>query len=141
MGGPGAFQRLFTRFYERVKDDDILAPVFAGMSAEHALRVGEFIAEVFGGPANYTAGGGSHRGMVTRHLGRNLSEIQRRRWVNLLLDCAVPADPEFRSAIVGYLEWGSRLAAMNSNPGGSAPGEGTAMPKWGWGEAGGPYTG
>ena len=26
----------------------------------------------------------------------------------------MPDDPEFRSAIVGYLEWGSRLAVINS---------------------------
>ena len=29
----------------------------------------------------------------------------------------MPDDPEFRSALVGYLEWGSRLAVINSQPG------------------------
>jgi hemoglobin len=51
----------------------------------------------------------------------------------------MPDDPEFRSALVGYLEWGSRIAVINSavveNPiGPSAP-----MPQWGWGEVKGPY--
>lgn len=28
-----------------------------------------------------------------------------------------PDDPEFRAAFVGYLEWGTRLAALNSQDG------------------------
>ena len=32
-------------------------------------------------------------------------------------DAALPADPEFRAAIVCYLEWGTRLAMGNSQPG------------------------
>ena len=47
---------------------------------------------------------------------------------------------EFRSALVSYLEWGTRLAVINSQPG--APiGEDAPMPRWGWGEVKGPYTG
>jgi hemoglobin len=38
--------------------------------------------------------------------------------MNLLLETAdelqLPSDPEFRSAIVAYLEWGSRLAVIDS---------------------------
>jgi truncated hemoglobin YjbI len=40
-GGLTNIQRLTTRFYERVPQDPVLAPVFAGMDphhAEHALR-------------------------------------------------------------------------------------------------------
>ncbi|HKE94834.1 MAG TPA: hypothetical protein VKB34_11040, partial [Povalibacter sp.] len=52
----------------------------------------------------------------------------------------LPADPEFRSAFVGYIEWGSRIAVINSQPG-AAVDEHAAMPVWGWGEARGPCTG
>jgi hemoglobin len=80
--------------------------------------------------------------MVSKHLNRNLSQEQRRRWVALLLDTAdeigVRDDPEFRSALVGYLEWGSRLAVINSQPGAAAD-PAAEMPKWGWGEVKGPY--
>ena len=59
-----------------------------------------------------------------------------------LLDTAdelnIPDDPEFRSAVVGYLEWGSRLAVINSQPGAIVDPI-VPMPKWGWGEVGGPY--
>jgi hemoglobin len=71
-----------------------------------------------------------------------LSEPQRQRWMQLLLACAdevgVPADPEFRSALVGYLEWGSRLAVLNSQPGAAVTSD-QPMPRWGWGETKGPY--
>ncbi|HEY3493336.1 MAG TPA: hypothetical protein VGK73_01565 [Polyangiaceae bacterium] len=50
----------------------------------------------------------------------------------------MPGDPEFRSALVSYLEWGTRLAVVNSQPGADVSGE-APMPRWGWGEAKGPY--
>ena len=80
--------------------------------------------------------------MIRRHLGRQITEPQRQRWMQLLLETAdqmgVPDDPEFRSAFVGYLEWGTRLAVINSQPGAKVF-EHPPMPKWGWGETGGPY--
>ena len=53
-------------------------------------------------------------------------------------ECGVPDDPEFRSAFVAYLEWGTRLAVINSKPGATTDGE-APMPCWGWGEVKGPY--
>jgi hypothetical protein len=47
----------------------------------------------------------------------------------------VPDDPEFRSALVGYIEWGSRLAVLNSKPRETVP-ENSPMPRWGWGSDG-----
>jgi hemoglobin len=82
--------------------------------------------------------------MIRRHLERHLTQEKRRRWVELLLVAAdelgMPSDPEFRSALVGYLEWGSRPAVLNSQPG-AVVDEHAPMPKWGWGEVKGPYTG
>ncbi len=73
-----------------------------------------------------------------------ITQEQRAQWVRLLLATAdeigVPDDPEFRSALVGYLEWGSRLAVINSQPGATVD-PNAAMPRWGWGEVGGPYRG
>jgi hemoglobin len=142
MGGQPALARLTERFYERVRDDAILAPIFANMSAEHPKHVAAFIGEVLGGPPEYSSHRGGHAHMVQRHLNRHLTQEQRRAWVALLLDTAdelqLPDDPEFRSALVGYLEWGSRLAVINSQ-GDSGVSAGSPMPKWGWGEVKGPY--
>lgn len=142
MGGLPKLRQLATVFYGRVSQDALLAPVFANMSPAHVEHVADFIAEVFGGPKTYSERHGGHHAMIRKHVGRALTEQQRKRWMSLLLECAdevgVPDDPEFRSAFVGYIEWGTRLAVINSQPGADVSGE-APMPSWGWGEAKGPF--
>ena len=142
IGGRPAIERLISHFYSKVPDDPLLAPVFAHMSPEHVAHVSAFIGEVLGGPKAYSATLGGHPHMIHKHANRALTEAHRQRWMQLLLQCAdevgVPADPEFRSALVGYLEWGTRLAVINSQPGADLTGA-APMPSWGWGEVKGPY--
>ena len=144
LGGADALAALFTRFYQLVPDDPLLGPVFAQVSPEHAEHVAAFVGEVFGGPKVYSSAHGGHSNMIRHHLGRALDDTKRKRWITLLLECAdacgVPDDPEFRSAFVAYLEWGTRLAVINSQPGASVTEE-APMPAWGWGEVKGPYVG
>jgi hemoglobin len=143
-GGIEIFERLFRTFYEKVLKDDLLAELFRHICPEHTKRVSHFVAEVFGGPKLYTAEDeGSHAVMVGKHIGKMLTEEQRQRWVHLLLQTAdeigLKSDPEFRSALVGYLEWGSRIAVLNSQLTKNPMTHTEPMPKWGWGETGGPY--
>lgn len=143
-GGQEVFENLTRVFYAKVLKDELLYPVFKDMSAEHTRHVAHFISEVFQGPKLYTAGDrGSHAKMVSHHLGRNLTEAQRKRWLQLLLESAdeigLKDDPEFRSALVGYLEWGSRIAMLNSGTNDNPVDENEPMPRWGWGEPGGPF--
>jgi hemoglobin len=143
-GGVERLEALFMRFYERVPDDPILAPAFATMAAAHSRTVAHFVAEVLGGPALYSGDGThGHSTMIAKHLGRHLTNEQRKRWMTLLLDTAdelkLPDDPEFRSALVGYLEWGSRLAVLNSATAENPIDKQAPMPRWGWGETKGPY--
>ena len=137
-----ALEKLTTVFYGHVKRDALIAPVFAHMDERHPKFVAEFLSEVFGGPVNYSRDRGGHAHMLTQHLGRHLTEAQRQRWFALLLQSAdeveLPADPEFRSAFVSYIEWGSRLAVINSQEGVNAE-VNLPMPKWNWGPPGGPY--
>src|SRR5260221_2225571 len=143
-GGMVALERLTERFYARVKTDAILGPIFAAMDARHPHFVAQFIAEVLAGPQEYSDERGGHPHMIRQHLARHLTEEQRKAWIALLLDTAdevgLPSDPEFRSALVAYLEWGSRLAVINSKPGAEAD-VNAPMPHWGWGVPGGPYRG
>jgi hemoglobin len=143
-GGGEVFERLTEVFYRHVAEEPLLAPLFAHMATDHPRLVAAFIAEVLGGPALYSQERGGHHAMILQHLGRHLTEAQRVRWMALLLECSdavgLPDDPEFRSAFVGYLEWGTRLAVINSQLD-SLPDVDTAMPAWGWGEVGGPYQG
>jgi hemoglobin len=75
--------------------------------------------------------------MIRHHLGRGISEEQRQHWVRLLLETAdemkLPSDPEFRSALVAYLEWSSRLAVINSALPSDTHIEEAPMPVWGFG--------
>jgi hemoglobin len=143
-GGNDILEKLTRIFYEKVLGDDLLYPVFKNMSPDHSQHVAHFIGEVFGGPALYTeTGHGSHASMIRHHLGKMLDEPKRKRWMQLLLESAdeigLASDPEFRSAFVGYLEWGSRIAVLNSAITNNPVNEDEPMPKWGWGETGGPY--
>ena len=46
-----------------------------------------------------------------------------------------PGVPEpFRAALVGYLEWGTRIAMANSQPDAQVV-ERAPVPRWGWGVA------
>ncbi|MDO1450164.1 group II truncated hemoglobin [Rhodocytophaga aerolata] len=143
-GGKEVFEKLTSLFYQKVNADELLSPVFEHMSSEHAKHVAFFIAQVFGGPALYTEQAkGSHSRMVAHHIGKNLDEKQRKRWIHLLIETAdeigLADDAEFRSAFVAYLEWGSRIAVINSHTTTNPVGESEPMPAWGWGETKGPY--
>jgi len=142
-GGGPAVARMINAFYDRVEHDDLLSVLFpGGVSADHREHVSLWWSEVLGGPSDYTAMGGYPR-MLAHHLGLDISVEQRRRFVSLMSmaadDAGLPDDPEFRAAIIGYLEWGTRLAMQNSKPGAEVVTE-APVPRWGWGVAP-PYLG
>jgi hemoglobin len=144
-GGIEKFEKLTDLFYTKVLSDEILEPVFRNMAKEHSKYVARFFAEVFMGPKFYSDqfGDESLRRMVGKHIGKKLKEEQRKRWVQLLLESAdeikLPDDPEFRSTFVGHVEWGSRVALINSQLDENPTTDDEQIPKWGWGEVKGPY--
>lgn len=144
-GGLSKFEQLTEVFYDKVLKDEILEPVFRHMAKEHSKHVARFLAEVFMGPPYYSDmyGDESLRRMIGKHIGKKLKEEQRKRWVELLLQSAdeigLPGDPEFRSTFVGHIEWGSRVALINSQLDENPTTNEEVIPKWGWGEVKGPY--
>jgi hemoglobin len=138
-GGDDAFQRLIDAFYNRVEGDDLLSPLFpGGVSEEHRNNVTAWWREVFGGPARYTETLGGYERMVGKHHDLGITPDQRFRFASLMSlaadDAGLPDDPEFRSAFMAYVEWGTRLAFHNSQPGADVV-EHAPVPRWGWGEA------
>ncbi|MFI6711845.1 group II truncated hemoglobin [Nonomuraea sp. NPDC050478] len=137
-GGTDALERLTEVFYRQVVKDDLIGPLFAHMDPGHPRYVAMWLGEVFGGPARYTGERGGYSHMLAHHLNRGITEEQRRRWVSLLMDAAdevgLPDDPEFRAAFAGYIEWGTRIARTNSQPGATPPRQ-APVPRWGWGVA------
>jgi truncated hemoglobin YjbI len=123
-------------FYEKhVPGDPLLAPLFANMSPDHPQRVASWLGEVFGGPKRYSETYGGYDRMISRHRDKALSEEQRARWVELISrsarEAGLPTDPEFQAAFRAYLEWGSRIALENSQPG-AAPPPNMPLPRWWW---------
>jgi hemoglobin len=138
-GGREAFEHLIEAFYDRVESDELISPLFpGGVSREHRDHVILWWCEVFGGPADYTEQLGGYPRMIGKHQGLGITPKQRLRFATLMSEAAddaeLPGDPEFRAAFMGYVEWGTRLALQNSQPGAEVPGE-APVPKWGWGEA------
>ncbi len=135
-GGLPALTRMTRIFYEKhVPEDPLLAPLFANMSPDHPQRVARWLGEVFGGPKLYSESYGGYKRMLSQHLGKALTEEMRARWVELIslsaLDAGLPSDPEFQAAFRSYIEWGSRVALENSQPGAKPPPE-MPMPRWSW---------
>jgi hemoglobin len=137
-GGREAFERLTEAFYRRVRADPVVGPLFANMREEHPHHVATWLAEVFGGPPDYTDHHGGYPHMLAKHRDLGITEGQRARWAQLIGmaadDAGLPSDPEFRSAFMAYVEWGTRLALANSQPGAEPPPR-APVPRWGWGEA------
>ena len=121
-GGRAAIERMIGCFYDRVERDDLISPMFpGGVSVAHREHVTTWWCEVFGGPAGYTERLGGYSAMLAHHRDLGITAEQRFRFASLMSlaadDADLPADPEFRAALVGYLEWGTRLAMHNSQPG------------------------
>jgi hemoglobin len=138
-GGRDAFERWLNRFYDLVEDDDLLSPLFDGkVSEQHRRDVATWWCEVMGGPTDYTGSLGGYEHMLAKHRGLHITVEQRLRFVTLLSraadDVRLPEDPEFRAAVMGYAEWGTRLAMHNSSDADDVV-EHAPVPRWGWGVA------
>jgi hemoglobin len=138
-GGRDAFARWLNAFYDLVEDDEELAGLFGGaVTEEHREHVTTWWCEVMGGPAAYTDHHGGYEHMLSKHRGLGITPEQRLTFVTLLSHAAdlaaLPDDPEFRAALMGYAEWGTRLAVQNSQ-GDAEVVEHAPVPRWGWGVA------
>src|SRR5918998_1471103 len=77
-GGTEAFERLTEIFYGRVREDEVLEPVFRHMDADHPKHVAAWLAEVFGGPKRYTEEHGGYPHMLSKHRNLALTGAKRR---------------------------------------------------------------
>ena len=136
VGGFPALLRLTRRFYEtpRPRGPAAVRAVLPDV-ARSPQRVAAWLGQVFGGPPAYSDSYGEYDRMISQHLDKALTPEQRARWVQLLARSAdevgLPADAEFRAAFTAYLEWGSRIALENSQPGVHPPPH-MPVPRWWW---------
>lgn len=134
-GGLDAFRRLTGVFYAKVSVDPLLQPLFGAMAPEHPERVALWLAEVFGGPADYTRTRGGYLAMVLAHVNRDITDEQRARWAQLLYDsldeAGMPPDERLRRTFREYIEWGTHIAQRNSQTGFTPPRD-AHVPTWDW---------
>lgn len=135
-GGLDGLRRLSAAFYDRVLADELLAPVFANFTPAHLEHVAVWLAEVFGGPADFTAHLGGHQALLRSHLGIEIRDEHRQRWLHLMADAigdVYPGRPELATALMSYFEWGTAIAQdVSRNPVGADLGEPGPTPRWGY---------
>jgi hemoglobin len=136
VGGTDALRRLSNTFYEAVLADPLLAPVFADFTVAHIEHVAVWLAEIFEGPARFTAELGGHQSLLRAHLGLSITEEQRLRWMELMTDAVtkeLPDDELLRRRIVEYFSWGTKIAReVSADPAGTDLGDPGPTPRWGW---------
>ena len=98
MGGRPTFERLVRRFYEGVRTDDVLAPMYPEDDLEGAVeRLTMFLEQYWGGPSTYSDTRG-HPRLRMRHAPYTVSPLARDRWLQHMRDgvdeLELPADLE-----------------------------------------------
>jgi hemoglobin len=118
-GGEDGLHRLEARFYALVLADPVLQPLFGEGNPHHVDTLTAFTAESFGGPTRFSDELGGFDHLIEVHRGLRITETQRRRFVDLyrraLDDTDMPADPQFRAAVLEHVEFGTQVAMQNSN--------------------------
>jgi hemoglobin len=110
-GGSEAFQRLAAAHHARCLADEELNHPFTGadVNPRHVERLGAYWAEVMGGPSTFSADYSNQSAMLERHVCHEDLPGWGQRFLGCFLaamdDAALPADPDFRTAMRAYMEW------------------------------------
>lgn len=82
IGGSESFDRLVRAFYEGIRDDPVLLPMYPEDDLEGAIwRLSSFLQQYFGGPHTYS----EHRGhprLRMRHAPFKVNPDARQRWLS-----------------------------------------------------------
>lgn len=105
IGGTETFRRLADAFYTRIEQDSFLRPMFPKELVRPRERQALFLAEVFGGPADYTRKHGK-TSLVCRHAPFAIGPSEVQAWLGHMfaaLDAAGIPEPQ-RAKMRQYFE-------------------------------------
>jgi hemoglobin len=106
VGGHDAFDRIVRRFYEGVKTDPILRPMYPDDDFDGAVwRLTAFLEQYWGGPTTYSEQRG-HPRLRARHQAFRIDDVARDRWL-ALMTVAVTAEglsPLQHETLMDYLD-------------------------------------
>jgi hemoglobin len=81
IGGSDSFDRLVRAFYEGIREDPVLLPMYPQEDLEGAVwRLSFFLQQYFGGPQTYSAQRG-HPRLRMRHAAFKVNPDARERWL------------------------------------------------------------
>ncbi len=137
-GSEPAFLPFATALHERCLADPELNHPFshADGNPQHLPRLAAYLAEAFGGPARYSGECADQAYVVRLHAGNGdgMAGLGP-RFVDCFMlaadDAGWPADPEFRVAIRGYIEWAVATVAVSHLNDTDVPAS-LPMPHWSW---------
>lgn len=118
VGGAQTFRTIVSRFYESVRQDEVLRPLYPEDDldgAEERLRM--FLEQYWGGPRTYSDQRG-HPRLRMRHAEFRIGFIERDAWLRCMhtaiasIDSAT-LDDEHRRELVEYIEMAAQ-ALVNS---------------------------
>lgn len=82
IGGSESFDRLVRAFYEGIRTDDVLLPMYPEDDLEGAIwRLSSFLQQYFGGPQTYSEQRG-HPRLRMRHAPFKVNPDARERWLS-----------------------------------------------------------
>jgi hemoglobin len=123
VGGHATFVRLVARFYQGVRADPVLAPLYPQddwQGAEERLR--GFLEQYWGGPTTYSQRRG-HPRLRMRHAPFAIGAVERDAWLAHMRDAvdSLELTPEQDATLWGYLEMAAR--SMQNRWDDDAPGQ------------------
>ena len=106
VGGRPTFEKLVRKFYEGVRHDPVLLPMYPDMDLEPAIqRLTGFLEQYWGGPTAYSDERG-HPRLRMRHLPFKVNPDARDRWLSHMRTAvdSLDLDPLSEGMLWGYLE-------------------------------------
>ena len=116
VGGAPVFDKIVSRFYEQVRDDQVLRPIYPEENlglAEERLRM--FLEQYWGGPRTYSEQRG-HPRLRMRHAPFRISPIERDAWLRCMRVAVDEAglDDAHRAQLWQYLEYAA-MSMVNAD--------------------------
>jgi hemoglobin len=135
-GGDPAFLALAAAHHKRCLQEPEISHAFShGFNPAHIENLAFYWAEVFGGPARYSALHGGHSAMLEIHARTGAADDWGRRFLGCFVqamdDAGLPDDPELRTAFRAYMEWATE-EVMSYAPAESEVPKELPAPRWGW---------
>jgi hemoglobin len=135
-GGTPAFLALAAAHHQRCLDDPVLEHPFShGGDPHHLEHLAAYWAEVFGGPATYSANHGGHTFMLRLHAGQGMEDDLGERFLSCFVlaadDAGLSADPELRETLRAYMRWAVD-EVMGYNTADAVVEELLSTPHWSW---------